>query len=138
MALSVNNDEELREFVRQELRRSDLATLVRQLQGLRIVYGCITPAGTVLFDFDTATLKYGGSLQSVAHNATGKWTVTLARPFRDSAYVTLLTPLAIVSGLESAVLRNDVPYTPSQFGVFTGNGGAFLDVEFMFICVGPA
>lgn len=96
---------------------------------LRIVAGCVTSAGAVLFNY--------GGLTSVSHDATGKWTVTLATPFASSDYVTMLTTFGGASGVTEIWLRGDVSYTSSQFGVGTVDGGAFTDTTFMFACLGP-
>jgi len=94
---------------------------------LRIVAGCVSSAGADLFGI-------GGF--SVAHNATGKWTITLSTPFADGAYVTLLTCFNGPSGIGIASLRTDVSYTASQFGVHTINSTSFADLTFMFACLG--
>ena len=89
--------------------------------------GCVSSAGADLFGI-------GGF--SVAHNATGKWTITLSTPFADGAYVTLLTCFNGPSGIGIASLRTDVSYTASQFGVHTINSTSFADLTFMFACLG--
>lgn len=121
MAIGAWNEDELREFVRRELDRSDLDALVRQLQGLfgraRVSWGLIRGSDGVKLA--------GTSDYTVVRNSAGNYTVTWTPAKAGANYAVLLATANTPGGSVGDYFSKAAATLGLQ--VFTSTTGANAD-----------
>lgn len=127
----IQTEDDLREFVRSELRGSDLATFVRQLQGLfgkaRISWGLIRGSDGVRL---AGTTDYTSSRTSA-----GIYTITWATAKAGTAYAILI---ATANGASGLLVANYFAKVAASFGgqTLVSNTGVNADpADWSFLVV---